>query len=76
MLEHFLSRFLSGLPLAVGIHRMWFALPLVIAVSLVYSATRHEQMRPILIHAVRFGVWIGVFMLAVLAVLLLLAWFV
>ncbi|MCP4641024.1 MAG: hypothetical protein GY851_11350 [bacterium] len=53
---------------------MWYALPLVVAVSLVYSATRHEQMGPILGHALRIGVWIVGFMAVVFAVLLLLSW--
>ncbi len=53
---------------------MWYALPLVVAVSLVYSATRHEQMGPILGHALRIGVWIVGFMVIVFAVLLLLSW--
>ena len=50
---------------------MWYALPLVIFVSLVYSATRHEQMTPILSHAVRIGVWIIGFMAVILVVLFL-----
>ncbi len=54
---------------AVGIHDFWYALPLIIAVSLVYAATRHEHMGPILYHAYRIGVWIVGFMLIVLVVL-------
>jgi hypothetical protein len=54
---------------AVGINDFWFALPLIVAVSLVYAATRHEQMGPILYHAYRIGVWIVGFMLVVLVVL-------
>ncbi len=46
----------------VGINDMWYALPLIVAASLVYAATRHEQMGPILVHAVRFGVWVTGFM--------------
>lgn len=53
---------------------MWYALPLVVAVSLVYSATRHERMGPILGHALRIGVWIVGFMTIVFAVLVLLSW--
>ncbi len=53
----------------------WFALPLIVAVSLVYAATRHELMGPILSHAVRIGVWIVGFMMMVLAVLLTISWF-
>ncbi len=51
------------------IHDFWYALPLIVAVSLVYSATRHERMGPILTHALRVGIWIVGFMLVVLVVL-------
>jgi hypothetical protein len=57
-----------------GINDMWYALPLVVAVSLVYSATRHEQMGPILVHALRIGLWILGFMAVIFVVLLLLSW--
>lgn len=59
---------------AMSIHRMWFALPLIVVVSLVYSATRHEEMGPMLGHAVRFAAWIVVFMIIVLGVLLMITW--
>ena len=54
---------------------LWFALPLVIAVSLVYAATRHEAMEPILRHALRIGTWIVGFMVAVFVVLQLGIWY-
>jgi hypothetical protein len=57
-------------------NELWYAVPLVLAVSLVYAATRHEQMRPILAHAVRVAVWIGGFMLAVFVVVELVCWFI
>ncbi len=53
----------------------WYALPLVIVVSLVYAATRHEAMKPILRHAMRFGTWIVGFMVVVFVGLLVLMWF-
>jgi len=53
---------------ALGPAQLWYALPLLVTVSLVYAATRHEEMKPILEHALRFGIWIAVFMLAVLGV--------
>jgi hypothetical protein len=34
----------------------WYALPLIVSISLVYAATRHEEMRAILNHALWFGV--------------------
>ncbi len=53
---------------------LWYALPLIVSVSLVCAATRHEQISPILNHAVRFGVWIAVFMGAVMTLLTLMSW--
>lgn len=41
---------------------VWYALPAIIAVSFVYAATRHERIRPILIHASRVFLWIVGFM--------------
>ena len=58
--------------LAASFARMWYAVPLIVSISLVYGATRHELMRPILEHAVRFAAWIVVFM----GVLFLVIWFV
>ena len=54
--------------------RLWYALPLIVAISLVYAATRHEFMGPILHHAWRIAVWIMGFMLIVFVVLLVLEW--
>jgi len=53
---------------------LWYALPLIVSVSLVCAATRHEQIAPILNAAVRFGMWIVVFMGAVMALLTLMDW--
>ena len=50
---------------------MWYSLPLVVVISLVYAATRHELMKPILEHAFRFGLWILGFMAVVFLVLVL-----
>lgn len=48
--------------LPLGIMNLWHAVPLVVSVSLVWSATRHELMPAILRHAVRFAVWVLAFM--------------
>ena len=61
---------------ALAINAMWYALPLVVAVSLVYAATRHEQMEPILGHAVRIATWIAAFMGIVFLVILAVSWLV
>ena len=55
---------------------LWYALPLIVAVSLVYAATRHEEMAPILGHAVRIGVWIVGFMAVVFVILAAMSWWV
>lgn len=52
----------SILPLAAMTERLWYALPLLVSVSLVYAATRHEEVPQILNHAWRFGLWILFFM--------------
>ena len=53
---------------------LWYALPMVICVSLVCAATRHEEIGPILNHAVRFAIWILIFMGIVMAILGLMDW--
>jgi hypothetical protein len=52
-------------------NNLWYTLPLIIAVSLVYSATRHEKVRPLLRHALRIGLWITGFMLVLFLILAL-----
>jgi len=59
---------------AAGAMRLWYAAPLIVSVSLVCAATRHEDMRAILVHAGRFALWIIVFMAIVLCVIQLLSW--
>ncbi len=51
------------------INELWYALPLIVVVSLVYSATRHELPAPIAEGAVRMAAWISGFMLIGFAVL-------
>ena len=59
----------------IWFNRLWYSVPLIVAISLVYAATRHEVMKPILEHAVRFGIWIVGFMAIAFVVLVVLsAW--
>ncbi len=53
------------------IARIWYALPLLIAISLVYGATRHERAKEVLIHAGRFLYWTFIFF----GIILGLVWF-
>ena len=55
---------------------LWYAVPLIVAVSLVYAGTRHEQTPLILRHAVRTAVWIVGLMAVVFAVLWLITWWI
>lgn len=54
--------------------RIWYALPLLVSVSLVYAATRHEEVGPLLNHAWRFALGIVLFMLAIAAVIQITTW--
>ena len=52
---------------------IWYALPAIVSISLVYAATRHEAMGPILGHAVRTGLWIIGFMAVFFVILSLIS---
>jgi hypothetical protein len=60
---------LGFVPLLAEVNLMWFAAPLIVSVSLVYSATRHEAMSAILSHAMRLGLMITGFMAAIFVAL-------
>jgi len=51
-----------------------YSIPLVVAFSLVYGATRHELMVPILQHAARAAIWTSAFMLFIFGVLFTVSW--
>jgi hypothetical protein len=61
---------LPCLLLAARVVQIWYSLPLIVSISLVYAATRHEQVLPIFRHAFRFGLWITGFMAVVFGLLL------
>ena len=50
-------------------NQLWHLFPLVVTISLVYGATRHELPGPILENAVRFGIWMLGFVAVIFAVL-------
>ncbi len=54
--------------------QLWYSIPLIVTISLVYGATRHELMVPILHHAWRTARWIMGFMLVIVAILTLISW--
>lgn len=55
-------------------HQIWYLVPLLVSISLVYGATRHEEAWPILVHAYRSLVWMLSFMLSIFMVLLAFDW--
>ena len=59
------------LMLAQSLHdaQIWYAIPLVVAISLVYGATRHENLKEILIQTYRSAVWVIGFMAIIFAVI-------
>ena len=59
--------------LAAITNHLWYLLPLIVSISLVYGATRHEHMGPILQNAVRFGTWFTGFIAIVFGVLFVLS---
>jgi len=59
---------------ALGTVDLWYAVPLIVAVSLVYSATRHEETGAIMIQSLRTGVWIICFMAVIFVILMIVAW--
>ena len=61
---------------ALTVNQLWYLLPLMISVSLVYGATRHELAGPILHHAWKTALWMGAFMGVIFAILLILSWWV
>ncbi|QEG33459.1 hypothetical protein [Bythopirellula goksoeyrii] len=67
------SSILSMTPL-LAVVNLWYAVPLIVSVSLVCAATRHEEISPILNHAIRFGLWVIVFMVGVMALLTFMGW--
>lgn len=64
-----LSLFSAAALFGVHINDLWYSLPLIVVVSLVYSATRHELPRPITVGAVRMAAWIAGFMIIGFAIL-------
>ncbi len=45
--------------------QIWYALPLVLAIGLVYGATRHEHLREIVVHSARAIVWLVLFLVVI-----------
>jgi hypothetical protein len=65
---------IPDLALAMGWTDLWYALPLIVAISLVYAGTRYEDLREILPRAARMAGWTVFFLTLFFVILLLIAW--
>lgn len=61
---------------AMTTNQLWYMAPLVVSISLVYGATRHEYFVPILQNALRAAWWILSFMGVIFLILVFLSWLV
>lgn len=67
----FSDTLIANLPVLIGMTpRIWYSVPLIVVISLVYGATRHENLREIFSHAIRSAIWVVGFM----AVIFMLIW--
>ena len=60
---------LLSIAAAIPIPKLWYAVPLIVSISLVYGATRHEYLKPILIHSLRSAIWVTGFMAIIFALI-------
>jgi len=54
--------------------QLWHIVPLVVAISFVYGATRHELIGPVLRDTFKAATWIICFMAIIFVILLLSSW--
>jgi uncharacterized membrane protein YjfL (UPF0719 family) len=66
----------NGLLLAIGPGHLMHIVPLLVSVSLVYSATRHEMTEEIMRGAWKSAVTFGGFLVGIFVVLAFLSWLV
>lgn len=60
--------------LSIAPSYMFYYVPLIIAIAMVFGATRHENTSLVLNHAWQTGRWITSFMAIIFAVLFVLNW--
>ncbi len=49
---------------SIQVH-LWYSLPLIVVVSIVFGATRHEYLREIIYHATKSFAWLMFFMFVI-----------
>jgi len=53
----------------LNFNQFWLAIPLILAFSFVYAATRHEEMLPIIKHAAQVCGWTVFFIIVIFGIL-------
>jgi hypothetical protein len=61
--------------LGLGTAQIWYAVPLVIVISLVWGATRHELLPDIIVHSIKSLLWVLTFMGIIFALILVAGYF-
>lgn len=61
--------------LAASSAQFWYSVPLIVAVSLVWGATRHERLKEIMVHSVRSLLWVLTFMAIIFALIFVAGYF-
>ena len=66
-----INYFCSELILARGFMdaRIWWSVPLIVSISLVYGATRHEYIGQIMVQSYKSAIWVVGFKVLVFAVI-------
>ncbi len=67
---------ISSLILFSAIAKIWFSLPLIVVVSLCYGATRHEQLKEIVIYSVKTCIWVLAFMAIIFLLVMMTGWWI
>lgn len=55
-------------------NKLWHLVPLVVAISLVYGATRHEEMKQIIVQSYRTAAWLLAFLGIIFVIFAVLSW--
>ncbi len=65
----FAQTFGLSMLMASSTAKLWYLLPLIVVISLVYGGTRHESVAEILANSVRSAVWLAGFLLIVFGII-------
>ncbi len=61
--------------LGLSTAQIWYAVPLVVVISLVWGATRHERLTEIITHSVKSLLWVLTFMGIIFALIYVAGYF-